>query len=61
MMHKGGMEGTCGGGSWQKKHKGNKYRAGNDDGSQTSRKKAGPMSTKHYSSAHMGSHKGNPY
>ena len=42
-------EGTCGGASWQKKNKGNKYRSGNDDGSRKTRQRAGGQSMKHTS------------
>ncbi len=58
------MEGSCGGGSWRKHNSGNKYRAGNDDGSRKSRTPSGKMSSKHHTAnthAGMTSHKGNPY
>jgi len=42
-------EGTCGGASYLKRYKGNKYRASNDDGSTQSRKRAGSPSRKHTS------------
>jgi len=42
-------EGKCGGAAWQKQHKGNRYRAGHDDGGRNSRRGAGTASAKHRS------------
>jgi len=47
-----GAMSSCGGASWQKSHRGNKYRAKNDDGSKQSRKRTGGQSHKHTSPVH---------
>ncbi len=49
MDHSKVAEGTCGGASWQKHNKGNRYRAKHDDGSRKQRQSAGSRARKHTS------------
>ena len=48
-MHSKVPEGKCGGASWQKSNKSNKYRAKNDDGGRKHRRPSGGMDNKHRS------------